>query len=285
MIKVWIILTRPFNVLITSSAVFIGALLTGSLAPLGDLILAMCSAALICAGGNALNDYFDIEIDRINKPGRPLPAGRIKPPQALAFGIICLVAGIILSIFINAIALILAAAASALLVSYNAYLKRKAGLAGNMVVSIAGALPIVYGGAAVNNLAATPFPAVFAFLFHLGREIIKDLEDKVGDALAKSRSIPGFFSPGISYRIGFIPLCILFVITPLPYLLHLYNIYYFIIVLPFVNLLLLISFFFFRNKLEPRSMNRLSTLLKLGMVFGLLSLIVGTLHLHEAFLQ
>ena len=169
------------------------------------------------------------------------------------------------------------------MVYYNAYLKRSAGVLGNLTVSITGALPIVFGGAAVNHLEAMLFPAVFAFLLHLGREIIKDLEDVIGDQQAKSCSIPTRFSPRVSYYIGFIPLLILFCITPLPYMLRWYNLSYLLLVIPLVNLLLFISFFYFRNKQDPKNLHRLSVVLKLGMMFGLLSLIAGTLHLPLSF--
>lgn len=277
MIKVWFALTRPLNVLITFCAVFIGALITGILTPLSDLLVAMCSAALICAGGNVLNDYFDISIDKINKPQRPLPSGTIKRSHALLLAIILMVAGLSLSFFINVYALAIAFLATVLLISYNAYLKRKAGVLGNFAVSITGALPIVYGAAAVDHLEAMLFPAAFAFLLHLGREIIKDLEDVIGDRQAKSCSIPTRFSPRISYYMGFMPLFVLFCITPLPYFFRWYSILYLLLVIPLVNLLLLASFFYFRKKLDPGNLHRLSMVLKLSMVFGLLSLIAGTL--------
>lgn len=285
MIKVWLALTRPLNVLITACAVLIGALITGFLTPFLDLVLAVCSAALICAGGNALNDYFDVEIDSINRPGRPLPSGAIKRSHALFFGMGCLAAGLLLSFFINVHAVIIAVIAIILLISYNGYLKRNGGVIGNLAVSITGALPIAYGGAAVKHIEAMFFPTIFALLLHLGREIIKDLEDVTGDRAVKSRSIPSRFPPRVSYCIGFIPLLVLFCITPLPYLLRWYNPLYLILVIPLVNLPLLVSFFVFLDKQDQKNLHRLSTVLKLAMVFGLLSLIAGTLDLPPAFLS
>lgn len=285
MIKVWLGLTRPLNVLITFCAVFIGAIISGFLAPFSKVLLGMCSAGLICAGGNALNDYFDIDIDRINKPHRPLPSGAIKRSHALILALSSLGAGLVLSFFINTRAIAIAVLAIALLASYNAYLKRSGGLAGNIAVSVTGALPIAYGGAAVGHLEAMLFPCVFAFLFHLGREIIKDLEDVTGDRMVKSRSIPARLTPRISYYLAFIPLLLLFFTTPLPYVLGWYNLYYLIIVIPLVNILILVSFFHFRTKQDPASLHRLSAILKWGMVCGLLSLIAGTLHIPLPFLS
>lgn len=276
MIKVWITILRPFNVLITGTAVFIGALLTGSITPLSKIILAMVSAAFICAGGNVENDYFDVEIDRINKPYRPIPSGRIKRKHALLFSIILTIIGLAIAIFITSKALLLAICAVILLLAYNAYLKKNVGLIGNMAVSITATLSIVYGGIAVGRIEGILFPAFFAFLFHLGREIIKDIEDISGDRMAKSCSIPSHYSLEKSYYIGFIPLFLLLVITPLPYFLNMYNLFYLLVVIPLVDLLLLFSFLFFRKKLDSINLHKLSNILKLGMVFGLFSLIIGT---------
>lgn len=277
MIKVWIIISRPFNIVITGCAVFIGGLLTGSIYPLSKIVLAVFSAAFICAGGNVLNDYFDVEIDRINKPKRPIPSGKIKRKAALIFFIILTSAGFSISIFITVKALLLAAFAILLLLVYNGYLKRKAGFIGNITVSTTAALSILYGGLAVERIEGTLFPALFAFLFHIGREIIKDIEDVAGDRIAKSCSIPTRLSLEKSYYLGFIPLFLLFIITPLPYFLNIYNFLYLLLVIPLVNLLLLVSFFYFRKKLDPKNLHKLSNIIKLGMVFGLLSLIIGTL--------
>ena len=69
-----ILLLRPVNILITFISVFIGAWVGGNIYPLKNLFYACLSGALICGGGNVLNDYFDAESDMINKPNRPIPS-------------------------------------------------------------------------------------------------------------------------------------------------------------------------------------------------------------------
>ena len=273
--KVWIVISRPYNVLITGCAVFIGALLTGTITPISKIVLAMLSAAFICGGGNVENDYFDVEIDRINKPKRPIPSGKIKRKSALLFYVILSSVGIIISMFITFKALILAVSVVILLFAYNAYLKRNSGIIGNIAVSFTAALSIVYGGVAVGKLEGVLFPAILAFLFNLGREIIKDIEDISGDKSSKSYSVPSRYSLKKSYIIAFFPLFLLIVITPLPYLFHIYNLYYLIIVITSVDLLLLLSFLFFWEKFDSKNIHKLSNILKIGMLFGLLSLVIG----------
>jgi 4-hydroxybenzoate polyprenyltransferase len=60
--------------------------------------LPLCGASMaIYAGGIALNDAFDIEVDRRERPGRPLPSGRVSLRFAMAFGAAALLAGVLLA--------------------------------------------------------------------------------------------------------------------------------------------------------------------------------------------
>ena len=55
--------------------VWLGGYLSGLEGGEIRLLLASIAAALVCGAGNALNDYLDIEVDRVNHPGRVLPSG------------------------------------------------------------------------------------------------------------------------------------------------------------------------------------------------------------------
>lgn len=71
-------ITRPVNVLITFAVVIVGSLISSNTFYLNQfVILSAISASLIAASGNIINDYFDYEIDLINRPNRPLPAEQI----------------------------------------------------------------------------------------------------------------------------------------------------------------------------------------------------------------
>ena len=71
-------ITRFQNNLITFASVILGGL-SGEVASWSKLVIAAFSASFISAGGYSLNDYFDLEIDRINRPKRVLPKGDISP--------------------------------------------------------------------------------------------------------------------------------------------------------------------------------------------------------------
>ena len=75
-------LTRPLNVALFLAATALGGVLVRGGAAfegeaLGRLLLAMLSATLVGAGSMVVNDLYDVEIDRVNRPDRPLASGRV----------------------------------------------------------------------------------------------------------------------------------------------------------------------------------------------------------------
>lgn len=151
--------------------------------------MACCSAGLIAAAANSINDYFDIDIDRINRPGRPLPAGIISPQAALTTAGIEYLLGNLLAVMISSAQLAIALVFSLLTIAYSAYLKRTV-LWGNLAVSITTAAAFIYGALAVGNIMAGIWPAIFAGLFHFGREILKDVQDIRGDRQYRANTLP-----------------------------------------------------------------------------------------------
>ncbi len=176
-------LFRPVTSLIASLSVLIGSIIgVGStLVPyLTEMLLAVAAAFLFSAGGFALNDYLDRDIDRVNHPRRPIPAGTISPQNALRTAILLLAAGILVAVGINWQALVIIMAATVVAVLYETTLKYR-GVAGNLSISTLAALTFLFGGAAVDKLISPFFASAVAFLFILGREIIMDVEDMEGD--------------------------------------------------------------------------------------------------------
>src|SRR5881628_1759878 len=70
-------MTRPINCLMIGLAVIVGEVINlGNIAPLDKLVFGFLTASLMMAGTMILNDIYDVEIDRLNAPTRPLPSGR-----------------------------------------------------------------------------------------------------------------------------------------------------------------------------------------------------------------
>ncbi|MHC1575511.1 MAG: UbiA family prenyltransferase, partial [Candidatus Methanogasteraceae archaeon] len=76
------------------------------------------SVFLITGAGNAINDYFDADIDAINKPMRPIPSGRVSRNAALYLSLLLFGLGIALAYTINIICFVIALANSLMLIVY-----------------------------------------------------------------------------------------------------------------------------------------------------------------------
>ena len=177
------------------------------------LILLILATTFIAAGGYVINDYFDIKIDKINRPEK-LIVGNIVPRstamimhQVLTGIGMCI--GLTLAYLTRSFSLAFTfIVVPGLLWFYSASYKRQF-IIGNLVVSFLSALTVII--VAILELALlenkydnliyeTPIPrhiyewiggfAIFAFLTTWIREIIKDLQDEAGDREMECRTMP-----------------------------------------------------------------------------------------------
>ena len=237
----YIELARPLNGIIAFISAWLGGVFasSGSTENLWDtrLLLVSIAALLLLSAGNAINDYCDYNIDRINRPMRPLPSGRIQRLHAFIFAIVLIVIGIWLGTLINRNATGFAILVSAALVGYALWLKRTPFI-GNLVVSGLTGVTFIAGGVAIDSVQGTLVPAIFAFLFTGAREIIKDIEDTEGD-LKNSVKTLAILNPrlAVGTAVGFMALVILF--SPIPYLLGWYSWHYLLTVVLGVDFVLI----------------------------------------------
>lgn len=234
-------LARPLNGIIAFISAWLGGMFAsaGGLENLADirLWLVSVSALILLSAGNAINDYCDYDIDCINRVSRPLPSGRIRKRDALIFALCLIALGIGLGACINVYALGIAMLVSTAVVTYAFWLKR-APFIGNLVVSGLTGLTFIAGGVAIESVEGTLVPAVFAFLFTLPREIVKDLEDTEGDIKNGVRTL-AILNPqlAVNLTLGFLGAVILF--SPMPYLFGWYSGLYLVAVVLGVDLVIL----------------------------------------------
>ncbi len=202
-LKAYLLLTRPVNLLITSSTVLVGLFLcAGEKTNLFVLILAPLSAALAAAAGNIINDYFDLEIDKINRPARPLAFGTISKKSAMFFYVVLSLTSLILASFININTFTIDFLAVVLLFYYS-YKIKQIFLLGNFVIAFLTGLAFIYAGTSVNNISFAVIPAVFAFLINFIREIVKDMEDLEGDSAKGVLTFPKRFGFSAAKKVVF----------------------------------------------------------------------------------
>lgn len=267
-------LIRPVNCAITLLSVLVGAGMTGDIVHPIRALTAALSAALIAGGGNALNDACDEATDRINRPSRPIPSGRVSRRVSTWLAAALFAGGGGLGLFLGAQAGFLAFAAIGGLVIYDVFLKRVP-LAGNAAVSGISGLALIYGGAAAGKMQATLIPALFAFLIHLGREILKDVEDVEGDAAAGHGSLAVSWGvrPALAMVTGVFSSLIL--LTPVPFCIGVYSWRYLVLAICPVDIILVYAVVSMWRDRSRQNLLRLDRLVKVDMVFGLLALWVG----------
>ncbi|MBT4035566.1 MAG: geranylgeranylglycerol-phosphate geranylgeranyltransferase [Candidatus Marinimicrobia bacterium] len=271
----WITILRPLNLLQATLAVVLTTAFLGELEQSRNLLFLILSVIAINAGGNIINDIYDLEIDRINRPERPLPSGVMSAGQARIYLIFLFAAGMLFSWLISIETFIIAGPISIpTLIAYSACFKRQP-LIGNLTVSFMLGLAFIYVGTAFSNVQATLVMAALAFGFTLIREIVKDLEDMEGDAQDKARTLPLVWGEIKTLNLVLFLMVAFIVIDLLPYALGVYNIIYLWIVLLGINLPLLVFAFILWKKPIKKNYSRVQLFLKLDIFVGLAALYFG----------
>jgi len=175
---------------------------------------------------------------------------------------------------VGAALLVLALGVSILLILYDLRLKRIT-LWGNLAVGLAGGLAFVYGGLAVGRPTGALIPTGFAFLFHLGREIVKDAEDISGDREAGAVTLPVRWGVRTAVAVASGTFGLLMPLTFVPFWLGLYGWLYLITVVFGVDLVLVYVVLSMWRDHSPSNLRRVSVVLKADMIVGLGAILAG----------
>jgi geranylgeranylglycerol-phosphate geranylgeranyltransferase len=255
--------------------------------PLVNIFLTFCTALFLEASTFALNDYYDLAIDRINKrTDRPLVRGDISPKTALYLFYFFFPLGLICSFFVNMACFLIALVTALISVLYDARMK-KVKLVGNFYIAYIMAIPFVFGGATV--LGNTTFslgeisPAIYiialiAFLTGAGREIMKDVMDYEGDRKLGVKSFPRYIGIRASNGVASIFYLIAIALSFLPFfsagfIPYYQNVIYFIFVFITDTMLLSTTLHLVFKKQPNMKFHRKYTLL--AIFIGLLAFLVG----------
>lgn len=159
---------------------------------------------LVSAGAFALNDYFDIETDKLNNKKTPIVNGEISKKNALLISILFLIAGILISLPLGIYAFLIAIIFAILSILYNFKLKDVA-LIGNVIISMSMAIVFIFTEmAVVGTITNTSiFMGLTSMFSGLGREIYKTVQDIDGDVKARnSKTLPVLIGKENSIHLG-----------------------------------------------------------------------------------
>ena len=262
-------LTRPGNAVAAGGLTFVGAFVAGGLSAPAPAAFAVVATVLATGGGNAINDYFDREIDAINRPDRPIPRGAVSPRGALLLsGLLFAVAvglTLLLPLFAVAIALINLVA----LVAYTELFKGLPGV-GNALVAYLTGSTFLYGGAAVEgNLSPVVVLFALAASATMAREVVKDVEDAVGDREEGLRTLPIVLGRRRALAVAAAFVVAAVVASPAPYLLGTFGLPYLVVLAPALAVMLGATYLAFES---PASGQRW---LKVSMFAAAVAFVVG----------
>jgi len=225
-------LARPGNALAAGALTAIGAYVAGGAADApAAVVTAAVATVLATAAGMAINDYVDRSVDRVNRPDRAIPRGAVTPREALAFGAGCFVLAVVLVLTLPPLAVAIAVVNLVALVTYTPWFKGRPA-AGNALVAYLGGSTFLFGGAAVGDVGAAAVLFVLAALATFAREVVKDVEDLVGDEAAGLRTLPVVWGDRRALWLAAVVLVVGVLASPWPWLDGTFGLGYLVLVVP-----------------------------------------------------
>ena len=255
--------------------------------------LLILATLCIAAAGNIINDIYDIETDTVNKPDKVIVGKSISEKTAFNLFFILNIIGVGLGFYVSHLVgkspfFPIFVIISAALYLYASFLKQTP-VIGNIVISFLVAMSILIVGifdlipAITETNRATQITffkilvdyAVFAFLINLVREMVKDIEDIDGDYKAQMNTLPIAIgrerAKHIAFVVSLLPIAavIYYIVT------YLYKqqiaIAYFLVLIIAPLVYASIKIF---NATTKRNYHHISTIYKIVMLFGMLSLLL-----------
>jgi len=263
-------LMRAPNLLIAAAGVFAGGWIAlAHIALPKELLFAALSGFALGAVGNAWNDIRDVAADRVNRPTRPLPSGRVSRGTADFILFAGTLLGVAAAALVSGRQVLAALAALAVMFVYSPLLKPRP-FVGNVAVALVAGSPPFYGALAVGAPAAGLVPWILAAWLHFVREVVKDVEDEIGDRAIGRRTLPIAIGqrPALVVAAGvallFVPASLL-----LPWKAGYAGPYFLIALLAQMAVLVAATWLLLGR------VKNVSTILKGAMVIGLIALVAG----------
>ncbi len=270
-------LIRPINSFMIGLAVVVGIAIGSPDMLFSRLtIYGFITGFSISSYSMIINDIYDIEIDKVNQPERPLAKQIISINSALSLSLILLLIGLTSSLLISYYNIIITAIFSFLSWFYNIWGKKQ-GIIGNSIVASSMSIPFIFGGIITGNISLLVWSiSLIAFLSGMGREIIKTIADVKGDKIKGIKSVSIQFGSRNAMLIacGFIIISIL--ISFIPIYLNLIQIYY-IPLLIFTDLILLYSIFVLSKNYSKSESLKVKKYILYAMLFGLITFLMNSM--------
>lgn len=179
-------------------------------------------------GAFALNDYFDVEVDRKNnRTDRPIVRGDISKQEALLLTVVSFVVSIVAGYLmgnIGALVVIVVLIAFGILYDYKL---KEYGILGNLYIAFTMAAPFLFSSMLFKDSQVLLLLSAIAFLVGLGREIMKGIMDVEGDALRDVKTVARVYGTETAKYAAVALYLLSVLLAPVPFLFnideHFYN--------------------------------------------------------------
>lgn len=276
----YIEILRPGNAMMGAIAIILVAVIDRSFSI--PIILAMLAVFFETAAGNVINDYFDYNIDLINKPERPIPSGRISLKAGRNYGYLLFALGTLCGFLIslitdNWIPFGIVLIADVVLYLY-AYRLKTTPLIGNLTVGFMTGFGFVFGGFCLNNpsiITTSLYLGFFAFVMTTARELVKDIEDMEGDRAEGAKTLPILYGEKLTAALAFALIIVDCALCPLLYYNHIFGFYYLVVIAIAVIMFIYSAISIIRNQ-DRTTAAKASKNLKIGMLIAFVAFIFGS---------
>jgi len=278
---------RPINGLMGGLTVIIGILNTRiGILPLTlifNIIFGVLTYFFISGSSMIINDYYDIEIDKINRPERPIPRGSISLKQAKILWVSTILIGIILSIIHSLLFNIgflvpIIVVFMAFIGWFYAAWGKKSGFIGNIIVGISFSIGLIYG--AVLNNSGIPLYIYYFFLTSffllISREVIKGCEDVEGDKKEGVKTLAIRIGIKKSTTISMIFAVVAVVFYILPYFTVINQLLFLISMIFGLAVVLFAIILMLKGNLVNKDFKKVSLFLKIGAFLGLITFLLAS---------
>ena len=184
----YIEILRPGKSLMSVAFVMIGVIVSlgnARLVLLGDIsfsygtLLALVAFFMINGAGNTINDFFDVESNRMDKPRRPIPSGRVSDRGAFFYSVALFTAGILISAMLNYVCFIIAVINSVVLILYSKAFQ--GGILSSVSAGYLTGSAFLFGAAASGDMSTAFWLFLIMALSTMSRKLVKLMEDMEGD--------------------------------------------------------------------------------------------------------
>jgi len=205
-LKIYLRLVRPFTLVAPIVGFLCGAIIASKSIPALSCLLGASSATILNAGSNVINQYFDLDIDRINKPFRPFPSGEISGRSILNFSFMLYFSALILSLVVSLKLFLIISITAIISFCYSAppFRIKKHPFLSNIFIALPRGMLLIVAGWSISKSLLNIEPWFIGLIFALylvGAATTKDFIDIKGDRQFGIRTLPVIYGPKITSQI------------------------------------------------------------------------------------